>query len=326
MKKEEIETHLKRRPAVHELVIGAFIQEPLFYSDNIFAVPLKAIGYEMFARYLVKYSIEIGKANVDKNGITSLINQGINSLPVIAIICFLDKDDSPENLELNAIDDLLRAKEALSWSSGERMDTFGYLILDSKNSFFRLTPPNSRKRTRLGFGNTGSDYLKQIQKIIETSKNDEHFSYALSIFKDANFESNQKFKIARYFNCLECLASNLKKSIGSRKAVKILLGLENGAISEININGKKYRYDVIEISGRIRDKLFHGKQFVKKDLNTKSRDAFELYDNHPEKIAESIQGYCEIEIAKWANGASNGIKNNYAQHPNITNRITNINL
>ena len=119
MKKEEIETHLKRRPAVHELVIGAFIQEPLFYSDNIFAVPLKAIGYEMFARYLVKYSIEIGKANVDKNGITSLINQGINSLPVIAIICFLDKDDSPENLELNAIDDLLRAKEALSWSSGE---------------------------------------------------------------------------------------------------------------------------------------------------------------------------------------------------------------
>jgi hypothetical protein len=310
MKKEELENHLKRRPAVHELVIGAFIQEPLFYSENILAVPLKALGYETFARYLAKYSIEIGKANVDENGIINLINQGINSLPVIGIICFLDKDDSPENLELNAKNELLRVKEALSWSSGERMDTFGYLILDSKNSFFRLTPPNSRKRTRLGFGNTGNDYLKQIQRIIESSKNDEHFAFALSIFKDANFESNQKFKIARYFNCLECLASNLKKNTGSRKAVKILLGLESGATSETHIDGKKYRYDVIEISGRIRDKLFHGKQFNEKDLNAESRDAFKLYDKHPEEIANSIQGYCEIEIARWANGVSNGMIKN----------------
>lgn len=310
MKREELEKHLKKRPCVHELVAGAYIQEPLFYSENILAVPLKALGYESFARYLVKYSIEIGKAKVDENGIINLINQGINSLPVIAIICFLDKDDSPENMEFAAKDELTKVKETLSWSSGERMDTFGYLILDSKNSFFRLTPPNTKKRTRLGFGNTGEDYVKQIQKIVETSKNDEHFAFALSLFKDANFESNQKFKIARYFNCLECLASNLKKTMGSRKAVKSLLGLEDGAISEIHIKGEKYRYDVIEISGRIRDKLFHGVQFSQKDLNAESKKAFDLYDKHPEKIAESIQGYCEIELARWANGASNGIIKN----------------
>jgi hypothetical protein len=310
MKKQDLEKHLKQRPTVHELVTGSFLQEPLVYSKNVLAIPLNALGFETFARYLVKYSVEIGRAKVDKNGVTNLINQGINSLPVIAIICFLERDDTPENLELKAKVELQKAKEAISWSTGEKTETFGYLILDSESSFFRLTPPSTKKRIRLGFGNTGDDYLQQIQRIIETSKSDEHFGFALSIFKDANSEYNPKFKIARYFNCLECLASNLKKSIGSRKAVKILIGLENGELSEINIAGKKYRYDVIEISGRIRDKLFHGKPFNKNDLNEKSREAYELYDNHPEKIAESMQGYCEMEIARWANGVSNGIIEN----------------
>jgi hypothetical protein len=140
MKKQDLEKHLKQRPAVHELVTGSFLQEPLVYSKNVLAIPLNALGFETFARYLVKYSVEIGRAKVDKNGVTNLINQGINSLPVIAIICFLERDDTPENLELKAKVELQKAKEAISWSTGEKTETFGYLILDSESSFFRLKP------------------------------------------------------------------------------------------------------------------------------------------------------------------------------------------
>jgi hypothetical protein len=162
-----------------------------------------------------------------------------------------------------------------------------------------------KKRTRLGFGNTGEDFNNQINRIIERSKKDEHFTYALSILHDANFEVNPKFRIARYFNCLECLAYKLKdKDTRSRKAVKKLIGLEDGAMCEISIQEKKYRYDRIEIAGRIRDKLFHGTEFKKKDLNKESKDAIELYELHPEQIATTIQDDCEIEIARWANGAS----------------------
>jgi hypothetical protein len=86
------------------------------------------------------------------------------------------------------------------------------------------------------------------------------------------------------------------------------LGLEDGAFSEIHVDEKKYRYDIVEIAGRIRDKLFHGVKFRKSDLFKEVRQTFELFENHPELIASDMKSYCEMEIAKWANGTSRGLK------------------
>ncbi len=75
-----------------------------------------------------------------------------------------------------------------------------------------------------------------------------------------------------------------------------------------NIAGKEYQYDRIEIAGRLRDKLFHGVPFRKKDLNAVSKHVFELIENNPESIAASLGNDCELEFARWANGVSNGLK------------------
>lgn len=114
---------------------------------------------------------------------------------------------------------------------------------------------------------------------------------------------------ARLFNCLECLAYRLKSKHGdkSRKAVKDLLGQPDGATVEQQVDGEKYRYDAIEIAGRLRDKLFHGVPFREDDLNLESRPVFRLLSAHPELILDSLQTYCELEIARWANGVSRGL-------------------
>jgi len=197
----------------------------------------------------------------------------------------------------------------ISWASGDEISAFGILTLTKAQSYFRLLLPHSNNRIRLGFGNTGQDFNNQIKSLIEAIEKDEHFEFGISMYHDALKESNPQFQIARFFCCLECFAHKIKsKERPSRKAVKYLLGLEGGVFSEVHIDGKKYRYDVVEIAGRIRDKLFHGVKFTKSDTNEEAKMAYELYESHPEQIASTMKSYCEIEIARWASGASIGLE------------------
>ena len=300
---------LQQRPSVHELYYDAFIQEPILIDENLFAIPLISLGFASQAHYLGQYTLEIAKASLDQNALENLISQGANALPVIAIVCLHKNDAAPEELENNSRIKLDNANRILSWASGDNITSFGILTLTQNRSFFRLIFPHSNSRLRLGFGNTGQDFQNQIANITKAVEEDEHFNFGISIFQDALREVNPKFKIARFFSCLECFAHKIKsKERPSRKAVKYLLDLEEGAFSEVHINETKYRYDVIEISGRIRDKLFHGVQFTEDDLISEAKNAYELYEKYPEQIVSAIQGYCELEIAKWSNGASRGLK------------------
>lgn len=309
MTQTEILEITKRRPSVHELYYGAFIQEPILISKDLFAIPLKPIGFNSQSNYLGQYALEIANAHLDKDGLNNLISQGSNAFPVVAVVCLLDKDAAPEELEANSRVKLNQANRILSWASGDNISSFGILTQGLNESFFRLVIPHSNNRQRFGFGNIGQDFQNQISNLIKTIDEDEHFNFGISIFQDALREVNPKFKIARFFSCLECFAHKIKsKERPSRKAVKYLLGLEDGAISEVHINGAKYRYDVIEIAGRIRDKLFHGVQFTQDDLIVEAKAAFELYEKHPEQIASLMQSYCELEIARWSNGTSKGLK------------------
>ncbi len=309
MANDELLQHLRRRPAVHQLCSGAFLQEPIWLSEDIVAVVLLPLGFKTQAEYTARYAHEIAAANVDAAAVSNLAAQGSNALPVIAIARFFSIDATPENLESVAAPDLEQARRVLGWASADEVTPFASVTLTTTESFFRLVAPHSRLRQRLGFGNTGVTFHSQIARIIHAAKEDEHFEFALSLHHDALRETNPQFRIARLFNCLECLAYKLKgrHEEKSRRAVKDLLGLEDGASVELYLGGVKYRYDAIEIAGRIRDKLFHGVAFQETDLNEESRPAFYLYTNHPDQIVNTIQGYCEMEIARWANGASRGL-------------------
>jgi hypothetical protein len=308
MSQTEMLEILRKRPSVHELFYGAFIQESIMIKEHLFAIPLEPLGFASQAQYLGEYTLLVANASLDEKGLDNLTAQGASALPVIAIVCILEKDAPPEELERNSRTSLDKANKILSWASGDNITSFGILTLTKEESFFRLLVPNSNNRLRLGFGNTGKDFQNQIFNLIKAAEEDEHFTFGLSIFQDALREVNPKFKIVRFFSCLECFAYKIKsKERPSRKAIKYLLELEGGAFSEVHISGKNYRYDVIEIAGRIRDKLFHGVQFTDDDLSVDVKDVYELYEQHPEQIASSMQVYCEIEIARWSNGTSRGL-------------------
>ena len=89
---------------------------------------------------------------------------------------------------------------------------------------------------RLGFGNTGADFKANIDRIRQAADEDPRFAFAMALLADAQHEPNQLFKICRLFNVLESLAYALKSDsekkdakVGSRRAVKIMMGLEKGA-------------------------------------------------------------------------------------------------
>lgn len=309
MKEENLQEILQSRPAVHELYYGAFIQETLRINENLFAIPLKPLGFQAQSEYLGQYSAQIAKIAVDQDSLNNLITQGGDAFPIIALVFRNSTDAYPELLEKEAREEFKKAIKVLGWATGDEISPFGVLTLTKDQSYFRLSLPHSNKRIRLGFGNTGPDFENQIKSILAAIEKDEHFEFGISMYHDALKESNPKFQIARFFCCLECLAHKIKsEERRSRKAVKYLLGLEDGAFSEIHINGQKYRHDTVEIAGRIRDKLFHGVKFRKSDLIKGVRQTFELYENHPELIASTMKSYCEIELARWANGTSRGLE------------------
>ena len=308
MKHEAIIAILRQKPCVHKLCYGGFVQETLRLKENIYAVPLKALGFEAEANYAARYVVEVCGGDVEQKQLQVLIEQGERSLPVIALIVLQTEDKEPEMMEAEAEKALFIPEKILGWSVGEQLIPFAYMTCDKHQHFFRILPPHTRMRQRLGFGNTGEDYSNQLSRMVECAEKDEHYLFALGLYKDALSESNNVFKIARFFSCLECLAYKIKsKDYPSRKAVKKLLGLENGATMHLNVDSSEYRFDRIEIAGRLRDKLFHGVPFTEKDLNAESKHAFELIENNPEIIASSLRNDCELEFARWANGASNGL-------------------
>jgi hypothetical protein len=136
---------------------------------------------------------------------------------------------------------------------------------------------------------------------------DERFTFALSLYHDALKEPNARFRIGRMFNVLEALAYQVKATTReSRKAVKQLLGLSAGATTEVQRDGVKYRFDAVEIAGRVRDKLFHGVPFEADDLNVESRPAYGLYSSNPEDIASTVSHYCELDSANRRNPRAAG--------------------
>jgi hypothetical protein len=70
---------------------------------------------------------------------------------------------------------------------------------------------------------------------------------------------------------------------------------------EVSVEGQKYRFDCIEVAGRIRDRLFHGAEFQASDLSAETRSVYQLVNSNPELIASAIAGYCELALSRKAN-------------------------
>jgi hypothetical protein len=304
---QEALSFLRRRPAVHQLCVGSFIQMPFEMGDGVLAVPLKPLGFADEVGYLATYANQIVGAPVDTAAVQRLLDDTRETLPVIALCLPLSVDAPAADLESLAAPRLERARMVLAWTSARDVTPIGMVIATVEKTFFRPLPPQHVNRQLLfGIGGTPDSFEQTLLRISAAASNDERFQFALSLYHDALKEPNARFRIARMFNVLEGLAYRIKAALPPRKAVKELLGLPDGATAEIHRNGARYRFDAIEIAGRVRDKLFHGVPFESNDLNVESRPAFDLFLAHPEDIASIVSDYCELELNRWANKKAEG--------------------
>ncbi len=300
---------LQHRPAVHQLCSGVYLQEHVWLADDLLVVPLRPIGHDLEAHYVAQYTSEVAGAPVDNTGLQALRSQGADAGPAVAICKLLKVDAQAEDLEALAERDFPMARRLVGWVTRSDAKPFGQITLTSQDSFFKLITKAQTNHTRLGFGNTGVAFQSQVSQILYVARQDEHFSFALSLYDDALRETNLQFRAARLFNCLECFAASLKSDVnGSRRAVKLLLGLDEPSRMEAVFEDVRHRFDPIEIGGRLRDKLFHGARVRQVDLKAVIGNVYELIASNPEVLADCLQMYCELEIARWANGTSKGLR------------------
>ncbi|MCK2086749.1 hypothetical protein MXC99_00885 [Thauera aromatica] len=306
MNYEKAAEQISRRPAVHRLCYGAFLQSPIWISPDVLAVPLASLGFNTEVGYVASYLRQFFGVELTSEQTTAGLAQGAESLPVITVIYFPAVSAPSEVLEAAAHAKIEQAEQIIAWVSGERLTEFAYVTLtDQAPPFFRMVPPHSRRRQHLGFGNTAKALQEKVDRIREAAEEDPRFAFAMSLFADATREKNPLFKVCRLFNVLESLAYALKgEEIKSRRAVKIMLNLEDGAMCHLQVDGREISYDRIEIAGRLRDKFFHGTPFREKDLIPEARSVFYLIEHHPELIADTLMADCELALARWANNAS----------------------
>ena len=300
----ETQQKLSARPSVHELCAQTFIQQPIDLP-GVVAVPLAALGFAAEASYTAQYVVEVTKGTVDQPAYQKLVEEGGKARSVVALMCPLEDADSPDGAARQVDGRLETARQILSWATGNEVEPFARIFALGDETYFQILPPQSGRRFRLGFGNTGSDFSRMLTRIWELQQDHEQFAFALSLLHDANREGNPLFKIAKLFNCLEALAHKLKsKGRGSRAAIRLMLDVLRGAMTEIEMDGTKHRFDVIEFAGLIRDRVFHGKPHEEKDSKGVPGSTYELLAHAPDRVVSSLLVHCELEIARWANDAS----------------------
>lgn len=311
---------LDASPSVHELCSGPYLQEALIIEDGTYVVPLDKLGYNPQVAATIRYAASHAGIDVKDECQGNLEAQGALAMPTVAIIVAGRAGESPDELERVALPRLDVARKTVAWASGDPVVPFARLVWDGNQSYLRMLPPHSRNRIRLGFGNTGKDYYDLVTRVVRCAEADPHFGFALSLFGDAQNEGNALFKAARMFTVLECLAQGIKRyinanhpqfagkpnGVGSRKAIRTMLGVKATDTMEVAMGTSRVRFEPIEVAGRIRDFLFHGVQPTAEREGEQYRDVWEFVLKHPEHVIDAMDSHCWLEISRWANNASRG--------------------
>lgn len=294
------------RPSVHRLYHGAFIQAPFQLGLNTIVFPLLPVGADHLIEYAKDYQGQFFGQPMQAEAEQSFSQSGCTNSPVIAVVCVPPEDNDPAAMELACNRIFTRAEQAISWISGNYPVPFMNFVSKRSGMFARFIPPPQTRRMHLSFGDHATEQQDRVEKLLAAADADERFSFGLSMYRDATHEHNPGYQIARLFSVLESFAYALKgDGIGSRTAVRKMMGLEAGAIGEAGLQcGRKIRYDRVELSGRLRDKLFHGVPFSRDDLSDEWRDGFDLIADHPDILVRDLKSDCETEISKWAHGTS----------------------
>lgn len=292
------------RPAIHELCRGVFLQDQVQLPDNVLLTPLTPLERDSEVAYCEGLAGAI-------TGVPGQLWPGKNGPPaahVVAISLMLPPG-SDANLTPERSARIRTSESLLTVITGSRPNPFA-LICASESTVRAalLRSKLERQRFSLGPGNQRSAIEEMSRDIASRLKDDRHFSFALALFENAAAETDSEFKIALLFDCLEALAYRLKGGdVGSRQAVRQLFPPDISYKIGIRVSDQALPVDVIEVAGRVRDKIFHGVPFSAADLKPKElQQYYEQAAKQPLELLLALEEFCRLHLVRWARGLSPG--------------------
>jgi hypothetical protein len=302
MTPDKVDVHLRRRPSVHQICLGAYLAQAMFVTQEVLAVPLEPVGFDDVATFIGGYVAEDLQCEIKIKHVDALKEIGKNAYPAISLVWYPVADAPDKVLEMSALSAFDKARQVLTWVTGDEITPVGYVNLHNVGVAFNLLPPRSRMRQKAWFDLKEIDQLELLAvRLSIAAKKDSNLGLALEMFHDATRERNDRFRIVRLFNVLECLASRYKQAgKGSRDAVREMLGIKPGQTCVVPHNGNDVSFDLIAVAGRLRDKIMHGAPVREDAFAPPDRAAFALLTEQPNLIAHELQRQIEGEISRRA--------------------------
>ena len=145
----QLDQHIRRRPSVQIICLGAYLQHPLFVANDVLAVPLSASGCGDLATLFGEYiSMELD-IHISVNEVEEFKRLWKDTYPSVVLVWHPTHDTSIEELERSADRSLARAKRNLSLVTGDRFEVVGTIVLHDNGQIYKLSPRRSKQRQRL---------------------------------------------------------------------------------------------------------------------------------------------------------------------------------
>ncbi|TAL45755.1 MAG: hypothetical protein EPN89_11820 [Methylovulum sp.] len=136
-----LDQHIRRRPSVQIICLGAFLQQPMFVSDDVLAVPLSAVGCGELATLIGEYVSMDLDIHISVNEVESFKQLFKDTSPGVVLVWHAVRDESTEELERSADSSFARAKRSLSLITGDKFDVIGTIVLHEHEQEYKLSPP-----------------------------------------------------------------------------------------------------------------------------------------------------------------------------------------
>lgn len=303
----ELDKHIRRRPSVQIVCLGAFLQQPIFVTDDVLAVPLSSVGCRDLAELLGSYVSMDLDIHISVDEVDALQSRWKETSPGVVLVWQPVCDASTEELERGADRSFAKAKRNLCLITGDRIDVAGTIVLHEEGQEFKLYPPRSKRRQRLWVTKDEAlIFQENVVRLAAKSETDSRISLALQMYLDAVNERSEEFKIVKLYNVLECLSSALKgkdengNTVGSRDAVRKLLNVTHGQHWVVEYKGLQVSFDLVAVSGKFRDVLMHGSKVEKNTFAVNDRGILDVLAYESFKIADELHRVVDDMLWKIA--------------------------
>lgn len=295
----ELDQHIRRRPSVQIICLGAFLQQPMFVTSDVLAVPLSAVGCGDLATLIGEYVSMDLDIHISVNEVAHFKQLWKDTYPGVVLVWHPVHDASTEELERSADRSFAIAKRNLSLITGDKIDVVGTIVLHENGQEYKLSPPRSKRRQRLWFSKEEAlSFQGKVVCLATKSETDSRISLALQMYLDATNEKSEEFKIVKLYNVLECLSSKHKvNGVGSRDAARQMLNVVPGQHWSVEYKGVQISFDLIAVAGKFRDVLMHGSRVEKDTFAVKDREIIDVLAFEPFKIADELHRV--VDDAFW---------------------------